>query len=386
MQKSNAIKFIILLGVVSLFADITYEGSKSIIGAYLSILKASGATVGIIIGLSEIAGYVLRGIFGYISDKTKQYWLMTIIGYVINLSAVPLLATTNSWVTAGFFIILERLGKAIRVPPRDAMLSYATKQIGRGLGFGIHEALDQIGAIIGPLAITILLFFKESYRFGFAILAIPAAFSIIILFITRFNYPKPEKMEKQYTNSKFDKKYWLYILAVGLFAMGFVNFTLISFHFQKASFSPIWIPFFYSIAMGVDGLSALIMGKLFDSKGIKVLALATLISAFFAPLVFQGNFQLIFIGMIFWGIGMGSQESIMRSVVPSLAPPDKRASAYGMLNMSFGLFWALGSVIMGFFYDTSIIYLVIFSIVLQLASIPIFLFIGANKDLNHKKI
>lgn len=296
---------------------------------------------------------------------------------------MPLLAFAGNWQVAALLIILERFGKAIRTPARDAMLSYATKHTGRGWGFGLHEALDQIGAVVGPLFITVLLFFKESYQWGFASLLIPALLALIMLTFARVSFPRPQDMEVQQLSLKtkgLPKTYWIYLLAVGLVGAGYADFALIAYHFQKASIiSPMWIPLLYSIAMAVDGIAALIMGRLYDIRGIAILAGATLISSLFAPFVFFGHLYGAIIGMILWGIGMGAQESIMRAIVATLVSPNKRGSAYGVLNLVFGVFWAAGSALMGFFYDISIVYLVSFSIIAQLAAIPLFLIVNPKK-------
>lgn len=382
-SRTKALKFIVLLGVVSLFADMTYEGARGIIGPFLSTLGASGTAVGVIVGIGALIGYGVRGISGYFSDKTRQYWLLTIVGYCINLLAVPLLAFVNSWQAAAFLIVLERFGKAIRVPARDAMLSYATKHTGHGWGFGIHEALDQIGAVLGPLSIAGLLFLKESYQLAFLSLLIPALISLGFLGLARFIFPTPQDMESQFSSlhtKGFSSSYWIYLLGVGLVALGFVDYPLIAYHLQKTSeFSADWIPFLYGIAMGVDGIAALIMGKLFDTKGIFLLAVVTFIAAFFAPLVFLGNSTAVIIGMMLWGIGMGAQESVMRAIVAILVAPNKRGSGYGLLNLFFGLFWAAGNAIIGYFYDISLIYLVIFSLITQLLSIPLFILVHRKK-------
>jgi MFS family permease len=153
LLKGDAVKFIILMGIVSLFADMTYEGSRSITGPYLAILRASAVTVGFVAGFGELTGYVIRFFSGYLIDRTHSYWTITLIGYLINLIAVPLLALAGSWEVAAALIIVERIGKGIRVPSRDVMLSHACSQVGQGWGFGLHEALDQIGAILGPLIV-----------------------------------------------------------------------------------------------------------------------------------------------------------------------------------------------------------------------------------------
>jgi MFS family permease len=375
LTKKNAIWFVVLLGIVSLFADITYEGARSITGQYLAVLGASGTVVGIVSGFGELIGYGFRFISGYISDKTKKYWLITFTGYALNLIAVPLLALAGNWPMAAGLIILERLGKAIRNPSRDAMLSYATKEIGRGWGFGLHEAMDQIGALLGPLVVSAVLYYKGTYQMSFAILLIPAICALIVLAVGRYLYPRPQDLEvnTQEINTKgFSKKYWLYIAAVSCVAAGYIDFSLIAYHFEKMSVIPtVWIPVFFSIAMAADGIAALIFGRLYDTKGISILIVSTIISSFFAPLVFIDGFYFALFGMILWGIGLGSQESIMRAVVANLVQMDKRGTAYGTLNMGFGISWFLGSALMGFLYDVSILSLIVFSMGIQLAAIPI---------------
>jgi MFS family permease len=379
------LKFIIFLGFVSLWADVTYEGARSIIGPYLATLGANATMVGTIVGLGELLGYGLRFISGYLSDKTGKMWLFTVIGYTINLLAVPLLVFAGNWQIAAILVILERFGKAIRVPPRDAMLSYATKITGRGWGFGLHEALDQIGALLGPLLIFLLLFFKFSYQASFAILLIPALIALFILRAAKYFYPHPQHFEitpPKLVGQKLNRSFWIYIAAVSFIGAGYADFALIAYHFQKTGeLSKIWIPLFYAFAMGVDGLSALVMGRLFDMKGVSLLIPITFLASFFAPLAFSANFYAALIGILLWGIGLGAQESIMRASVAALVPSHQRGSAYGILNLFFGIFWFLGSVIMGALYDISPIYLVIFSMVAQLASLPFFFKI---KNITHE--
>jgi MFS family permease len=378
-SKRDAFKFIILLGMVSLLADMTYEGARSITGPYLAILGASGTIVGIVAGFGELAGYALRLVSGYISDRTGRYWLITIFGYTVNLLAVPLLALAGRWEIAVALMISERIGKAIRTPSRDAMLSHATKEVGRGWGFGLHEAMDQIGAMLGPLIVAVVLYVKGGYKTSFGILIIPAILALSVLLVARHLYPRPRDLEISQAALKtrgFPKIFWIYLAAVALVAAGYVDFPLIAYHFKKASIaSDNWIPIFYSIAMGVDALAALLFGRLFDRIGVSALIFAALISSIFSPLVFLGGFYSAITGMALWGIGMGAQESIMRAAIANMIPIDKRGSAYGVFNAGYGIFWFLGSVIMGIFYDISIPALIAFSVITQLASIPFFMMV-----------
>jgi len=379
ISKGPALRFVILLGVVSLFADMTYEGARSVTGPFLAILGASGTVVGMVAGFGELIGYALRLVSGYISDRTGKYWAVTMVGYFINLLAVPLLALAGRWEIAALLMITERMGKAIRNPSRDAMLSHATQRIGRGWGFGLHEAMDQIGAILGPLIVAGVLFLKGGYRTSFAILLIPALLALAVLVVARAFYPRPRDLEVASGELKtkgFSRIFRFYLAAVSLIAAGYVDFPLISYHFEKVSVvSNVWIPVFYAVAMGIDALSALFFGGLFDRVGLSILVVVSLISSLFAPLVFLGDFYTALVGMALWGLGMGAQESIMRAAIAEMVPRDRRSTAYGIFNAGFGLFWFLGSAVMGVLYDVSVPSLILFSVVMQLASLPLFILI-----------
>jgi MFS family permease len=360
----------------------TYEGARSITGPYLAVLGASGTIVGIVAGFGELVGYGLRLVSGYISDRTGRYWTVTLVGYVVNMLAVPLLALAGNWQIAAFLMIAERTGKAIRNPPRDAMLSHATQTMGRGWVFGLHEALDQIGAVIGPLIVTGVLYFKGGYRVGFAVLLVPAILALLVLVAARLLYPSPKDLETilpDLETKGYPRRFWLYIIAASLIGAGYVDFPLIAYHFEKTSVvSDNWIPILYAVAMGVDALAALVLGSLFDRKGVPVLIFATVASAFFAPLVFIAGGYLAFIGMALWGLGMGAQESIMRAVIAEMIPANRRASAYGIFNAAFGLFWFLGSLLMGILYDFSVPAVIVCSVLLQLGSVPVLLWMRKN--------
>ncbi len=377
-----AMKFVILMGVVSLFADMTHEGARSITGPFLALLGASATAVGFVAGFGELLGYGIRLISGYITDRTGKYWAITILGYFVNMVAVPLLALAGRWEIAALLMIAERIGKGIRNPVRDAMISHATIEVGRGWGFGLHEAMDQIGAMLGPLIVAAVLYFQGTYQTGFALLVIPALLTIGVLLAARRLYPRPQDLEP--TAPELEAKglprvYWIYLAAMALNAAGFADFPIIAYHFQKASVvSKDWVPIFYSIAMGVDALAALVFGRYFDRKGIPILIMAVLISMFFAPLVFLGGFYWSLVGMALWGVGMGAQESVMRAAIAGLVPAARRATAYGLFNTGYGLFWFAGSTLIGLLYDISIPYLIAFSMAAQAASIPLLVQVGKH--------
>lgn len=374
LTRSTALRFVILLGIVSLFADMTYEGARSVTGPFLGIMGANATTVGLVIGFGELVGYALRLVAGYVSDRTRQYWALTLAGYGLNLLAVPLLALAGAWQIAALLIITERLGKAIRTPARDKMLSHATNVIGHGRGFGLHEAMDQIGAVLGPLLVAVVLGLSGSYQSGFAILLLPALLAFSFLILARARYPQPRDFEPAappLETEGLPQAFWFYLAAVAFIALGFADFPLIAFHFQKeAMLAPDMIPVVYAVAMGVDALAALIFGHWFDRAGITALMAATLLSSVFAPLAFLGSTAMAIAGVVLWGIGMGAQESIMRAAIAEMVPADRRGSAYGLFTAGFGLFWFAGSGLMGILYDHAILYLVVFSVVAQFLALP----------------
>lgn len=384
-SRSNAIRFIVLLGIISLFADMTYEGARSINGPYLALLGASATTVGIVAGLGELIGHSLRLVSGYITDRIGRYWAITLFGYAMNMIAVPAIALAGRWEIAAILMVTERIGKAIRTPARDAMLSHATGEIGRGKGFGLHEALDQIGAVLGPMIVAAVLYFRSGYRTGFAVLLIPAMMAISVLLTARWLYPQPRNLEivrPELETKGFPRKFWIYLAAVACIAAGYADFPLIAYHFKKVSDVPdAWIPVFYAIAMGVDALAALFFGYLFDHKGISILIFAALGSMLFAPLVFLGNFHAALAGMALWGMGMGAQESVMRAAIAEMVPANRRGTGYGIFNTGYGVFWFIGSAIMGMLYDFSLTSLIAFSVITQLAAVPLLFLVRKKSQL-----
>ena len=394
--------FIILFGIVSLFSDMTHEGASSIRGAYLSLLGASAATIGFISGLGELVGYSMRYVFGKLTDKSKQYWPMTIAGYVLDIIAVPALALVgeHGWIAACVLLVIQRMGKAIKKPAKDTIMSFAASQEGVGKSFGIQEVLDQIGAFIGPVLLYLVMLFKtegttfEIYSTCFAVLAIPGAITLILLIVTRCKFPNPEHFEpepKEYIPFKMKKEFILYIAGISLFAFGFIDYSIIIMHVSRtyshlasglsetsALVSTGSLPLLYAGAMLVDAVASLFFGMMYDKNGVKALVWSTVISAPFAVFVFAfDSVPMLLLGVALWGVGMGAQESILKAAVTSMVPKASRATGYGVFECSFGAFWFLGSWLMGVLYDVSIPAMIAVSVIAQLAAIP--LYIGSSK-------
>ena len=377
-RKSVAYRFIVLMGIVSLFGDITYEGARSITGPYMAILGASAATVGLVTGVGEFIGYALRLISGRFADRVGAYWPLTFAGYALILS-IPLLGFAGHWELAALFILLERMGKAIRTPARDAILSHATKQVGRGWGFALHEALDQVGAFVGPLIFYAVFVLEGNYRQGFAILWMPAILALVFLTIARMKVPSTENLEVPEVlplrNGKggLPRIFWFYSAFTFFSVAGFVHFQIISYHFKVQSvFSDALIPILYAAAMAVDAVVALIIGKAYDRIGLNSLLILPLLTIPIPFFGFLAGRDLAVISIVLWGAVMGIHETIMRAAIADLTPIAHRGFAYGIFNTIYGGAWLLGSAVMGFLYDLSFEYLLGFAVLMELMSLPLF--------------
>lgn len=398
LTKRTAIIFIVLFGIVSFFADMNYEGGRSVVGQYLKLLGTSAFALGFAAGVGEFAGYALRLFSGVAADKTRKYWLFIIGGYGIQLCSLPMLAFLSGWELAIVFLILERVGKAIRKPAHDAVISFAGNQTGSGFGFGLHEAMDQVGAFLGPALFSALLFLTKkgdtlsSYRTGLLLLFIPAGIAVSITFIARFFFPHPEKFELKVKTpqigSGFSRTYWIIVIASGLLAMGITDFPLIGLHLKNVNrFPEEAIPLLYAGAMAVDAAAAIVFGFLYDRIGLKALLALFIVEVFTAPLVFLGSFGMILFGMALWGISIGTQESILKAAIGDRVSEDKRARAFGVFNTIFGLFWFIGSAIIGLLYDKfNALPVVVFSVGVQVVALGMFLTLFSKKNLETEGI
>ncbi len=388
---STAMVFILMFSVVSLFSDMTHESASSIRGAFLALLGASATVIGFVSGLGELVGYGMRYVFGRLTDRTHRYWPMIVVGYVLDIIAVPALALVgeHGWVAACALLIVQRMGKAIKKPAKDTVLSFAASQEGAGKSFAIQEMLDQIGAFLGPLLLYVIMLFKTDgsdynrYTFCFAMLAIPGALTLVLLWLTRRRFPNPEKFEPTPTVMvpfKMKGRFVLYIAGISLCAFGFIDYSLVLMHVSRLHlFSVSTLPLLYAGAMLIDAFSALFFGYLFDRWKSLALVASTLLSCTYALFIFGISTQwAIVVGVALWGIGMGAQESILKAAVTTLVPKQSRATGYGVFECSFGIFWFLGSWLLGALYDYSLTAMIVVSIVAQLAAIPLYV-------LSHKR-
>ena len=298
--------------------------------------------------------------------------------------AVPALALAGNWQMAAVLIVLERVGKAIRAPSRDVMLSRAGEHIGQGWAFGLHEIMDQVGAMAGPLIAALVLALHHDYRAAFAWLAVPAAVTLVLVFALRFRYRAAGRVAPT-PHGEADAKglsraFWLYAAASALVAFGFADFTLIAYHFGRAgTVRGDTIAIFYAAAMGSAGIASLIFGRWFDRAGLKVIFPGIAVGIAIAPLAFFGGFWAALAATLAWGISLGVHEAVMSAAVAKLVPLSARARAYGIFTALFGTAWFAGSALLGALYDVSLPALVAVATLAQLlAFVPLLLAVRAS--------
>lgn len=365
--RSGAIVFVVLLGAVSLFSDVTYEGARSVLGPYFETLAAGIILTGALGGLAEAGAYALRVVTGYIADRTRAYWTFTFAGYVLNLGAVPLLALAGNWEVAAFLVIVERFGKAVRVPARDALLASATARLGYGKAFGIHELMDQIGAVVGPIWVATALWLEGDLRAAFVALAIPALAALLALGAARLwwgrnlGYESPVGVqppagaeEGQRLSSLFsDRRFSLFCSFVFVTNVGFANWMFLGYHFAGAlGISPEWIAAAYAAAMGIDAAVAVPLGVLFDRGGLRAVIPAAAIGAMATAVALAGSGLLgLFAAALLWGIAMAFQETVFKAAVALLVGQTRRATAFGWVQAGQGTGWLVGAVLLGLLYQ-----------------------------------
>jgi MFS family permease len=381
-------RFVVLMGFVAMLGDITYQGARGLHGPFLSLLGASAFAIGFFAGLGEFLGYGLRLWTGWLGDKTRAYWTLVALGYATNLVAVPGLALIGSWQAAMVFVLLERIGKAIRSPSRSTLVSYASSELGAGKAFGLDEALDQLGAVIGPLLTALIMWVVREdapiarYQLAFAVLLLPVIGNLALLWRAHRSYPNPEAFGAKAAEvvAPSDRHYRWYLFAVALFAFGFADWALVAFHVQKTQLlSGSMLPILYAAAMAIDALAAIVLGTWFDKVGLRALAVASLISAGFAPLIFWlGGLPALFIGVAMWSIGLGAQDAIFKAAIATMVPKASRGRAYGRFFALVGFFWWAGSALMGYLYDVDRWLMVVVSVAPQLLAAPIFYWLSGR--------
>lgn len=378
-------------GFVSLAADMVYEGARSMYGPVLAALGASAVVVGAVTGAGEAMALVMRLVFGPLADRTGRYWAMTILGYGLTAVCVPLLWFAPRVGSAGLalavvLILLERLGKAIRSPSKSALLAHAAGAVGRGRGFGVHKALDQVGAFSGPLLVAAVVAASAGVVWpGMAVLAIPGAIAMGLLLWLRRRVPDPSVYdESARAAAPAPRQGWLadaagtdlpgvffrYAVAASLTTGALVTFGIIGYHLTVDGLVPVAaVPVVYAAAMGVEALAALAVGWIYDSVGARVLLVVPVLVALVPGTALAGTLPVVVCGVVVWGIAQGVQDSTIKAMVAELVPASRRATAYGVFAGIQGGLAVVGGAAAGWLYEQSLTALVVAVAVSQVVAL-----------------
>jgi len=373
-----AVTVIILFGVISMLGDMVYESARGANSQYFNLLGISAAQVGLVFGIGEFLGYFLRLLAGVLSDKSGKHWIFIFVGYGM-LLVVPIMGFTMNWNILIVLILMERIGKSLRNPAKDTILSgVAENQVGTGFAFGLQEALDQVGALTGPLIFTLVFFIAgkngiAEYQLGYKWLFVP--FILLMLFVVyayrriKRNNLIQDLKTREFRSERLQPIFWIYTAFTFFCTLGFVNFSIIGYHLKANNLmSDGNITLLYSGAMAVDAVAALLVGKAYDNMkkktGIKTGGLAVLMAIPFITLLLpfltiSNSTPLIVIGMVIFGVVMGTHETIMRSAVADITPFYKRGTSFGVFNTGYGLALLIGSALMGWLYDMNQIGIII---------------------------
>ncbi|MER6738398.1 MFS transporter [Streptomyces puniciscabiei] len=383
-------RFVVWFGTVSLLADVVYEGARSITGPLLASLGASALVVGVVTGAGESAALGLRLVSGPMADRTRRFWGLAIAGYALTVVSVPLLGVAGVLWAACVLVIAERVGKAVRSPAKDTLLSHATAATGRGRGFAVHEAMDQIGALVGPLLVAgVLALTGTDYGPALGVLAVPGIAVLLLLFRLRARVPDPEAYEREVTAAaphapegragRLPRAFWTYAAFTAATTTGFATFGVLSYHLvQRHLLSTAWVPVLYAAAMAVDAIAALATGWLYDRLGPRVLIALPVLTAGVVALAFTDTVAVAVLGSLVWGAAMGIQESTLRATVADLVPSGRRATAYGLFAGVVGAASLAGGALTGGLYGYSIPALITVVVAIQALSVVLLLVTWAD--------
>ena len=359
--RVSALRFIVWFGIVSAVSDFVYEGARSVIGPFLGDLGASAAVVGLVTGIGEATALVFRLFTGRLADRTGKPWPQTIVGYGLTMVCVPLIAVSNGLSSAAVLYNGERFGKAVRTPARDMMLAHASAGVGRGKAFGLHQALDSMGGLLGPLAIAAILALGGGYRLSFALLAVPGAFALVVLGRLRAAVPEPAdydpaasvaESKRLRLDTHLPPRFWLYSAFSAATMLGFSTWAVLAFHLTEQHIvDASLVPVLYAAAMGTAGVAAVGFGRVYDAVGMRGLVVVPFAGAAVPWLSFSHSVAAVVVGAVLWGGAVGVHESTMRAAVTDLVPHARRGAGFGTYTAIYGLAWLAGAAGIGALYS-----------------------------------
>lgn len=364
---------VVAFGAVSLAGDMVYEGMRSVAGPFLGTLGASALVVGLITGAGEAMALILRLFSGPLADRSGRYWSLTILGYAMTAVCVPLLAIAPFVGSLGLtlattLILLERAGKAIRSPSKSALLARVAVSVGRGRGFAVHKALDQVGALAGPLVVAGVIALAGAQWPALAVLAIPGAVCMLLLFTLKRHsddaQPESETdhaVERAGTAASsvstivepraLPVHFYAFAVSCALGTLGLMTFGVISYHLVDAGLvTTAVVPLLYAAAMATEAVAALVTGFAYDRWGATILYTLPAVIIAVPALALADTWALVLTGVLIWGAVTGVQDSTVKALVADLVPQRRLATAYGVFAAFQGVAALAGGTLAGGLY------------------------------------
>jgi MFS family permease len=342
--------------MVSLFTDLSSQMVYPLIPVFLTLIGASPATLGLIEGVAESTASLFRAFFGRLSDKLKKRKIFIIWGYGLSAISRPFFYFASHWTIVLTIRFSDRIGKAIRTPSRDALISTSIDQSIQGKAFGFHRAMDRIGAIGGPLlAMLILYLLKDTMpelsalKTMFLISVIPGLIALVFIKFTKETSIIPKTLDKQKKTAMLGKPFILFLLANAFFTLGNSSNAFLIVKAQEVGIAIFLIPVLWMVYNIICSISSPIFGSISDKIGRKPIIIISFIyySIIYILFAFADEPWMIWALFAAYGIFYGLSNGIFRAYVADIVEEENRATAYGILNTIIGISLFPASVLMG---------------------------------------
>lgn len=346
---------IFFAGLTSFLTDTSTKMVYAVMPLFLLSIGASKTQLSLIEGIAESTASLLKAFSGWWSDKIGKNKPFMLFGYVITAMITPIYSLVMGPIQVLYLRFIERVGKGIRTAPRDSLIAGSTDGNRTGKSFGFHKAMDNAGAIIGPLlAVWIMMVFADNYRLVFLLAAIPAVLGVIVIlsFIREAGKAK-ENLPKKIVFRNFSKRFYAFLFIAFIFTLGNSTDALLLVKAKDSGFSDIYIPLLYLVFNIVSVIFAIPIGMLSDKIGREKLIIFgyLLYSAiYFCFGSFRMHFVIIMLFALY-GLYSASTDGVQKALVSDLIDPDKRGTGLGLYNAVLGITLLPASLIAGILYD-----------------------------------
>jgi MFS family permease len=347
------------LGLVSFFTDFSTEMVLGVLPLFvISTLGASRAILGVIEGSAELTSYAFRMVSGSLSDKVGKRKVFVLAGYAASTASKPFFAAATGWAEAFLVRTGDRVGKGLRTAPRDALIADSVPESKAGRAFGIHRTIDQVGAIVGPVAAFALLQVMN-IRGIFLVSLIPGAIALLILIVfVREVVVKRRANTTMLSNIgslvKKNRPFLLLLIISGLFSLGAFNFSFILLRASDLGVQKDMVPLVYAVinvAHAAIGIPSGILADRIGKEKMLVIGYGVFATSAILMITLSGNVLYAYVIAVVFGLYAGISETVQRAVVPRFVPSELRGTAFGLFNLVIGGCFFVSNVVFGFLWD-----------------------------------